>query len=92
MLVCFNKADGAIQWSVDVLTEFKGQKLTWGLGEAVLIVDGKVICTPGGPDATVVALDKLSGKTVWTSKGLSDQAGYCSALLIERWGSKISPG
>jgi len=44
-------------------------------------VDGnKVICTPGGPDATIVALDKQKGSTVWTSKGLSDEAAYASPI------------
>lgn len=76
---------GALKWSVDTLKTFGGGKSPddliprWAISESVLIVGNKLICTPGAPNATVVALDKLTGKTIWTSKGLSDLSGYCSA-------------
>jgi len=41
---------------------------------------------PGGPDATLVALDKLTGETLWTSTGLSDPAAYSSPILVEAAG------
>ena len=88
-LVCFGLANGKIKWSVDTLKEFKGKNIGWGISESVL-VDGKnVICTPGGQDASVVALDKMTGKTVWTSKGLSESSGYCSPILVERGGTRL---
>jgi outer membrane protein assembly factor BamB len=40
-----------------------------------------VIVTPGGRAAGMVALDKMSGQTVWVSKDLSDEAGYASAIV-----------
>jgi len=89
VLVCFDKKTGKIDWSLDAHKKFNGKMLTWGMGEAVLIVDDKVICTPGGPDATMVALDKTNGQTIWTTKGLSDKSGYCSPMFIERGGRKI---
>jgi outer membrane protein assembly factor BamB len=47
-------------------------------------VDGnRVIVTPGGQGATLVALDKMTGKTLWTSKELSDAAGYASAVAAD---------
>jgi outer membrane protein assembly factor BamB len=53
------------------------------LSESPLIDGGNVIVTPGGQNAALVALDKLTGKTVWTSKGLSDEAGYASAIVTD---------
>ncbi|HSQ54128.1 MAG TPA: PQQ-binding-like beta-propeller repeat protein, partial [Gemmata sp.] len=40
------------------------------------LVDGdKLICTPGGDDANLVALDKLTGKTIWKSKAPAAAGG-----------------
>jgi len=41
---------------------------TWSYQESPLVDGDKVVCTPGGPDAAVVALDKATGKTIWKSK------------------------
>jgi outer membrane protein assembly factor BamB len=47
-------------------------------------VDGAhVIVTPGGPEAGVVALDKMTGRTVWTARELHDEAGYSSAIVAD---------
>ncbi len=74
---------GKLVWEVDLLARFKGENLYFGMAESPLLVDGKVIFTPGGPDAAVVALDKETGETVWTSKGLSEKSAYCSPRLYE---------
>ncbi|MHC4184727.1 MAG: outer membrane protein assembly factor BamB family protein [Planctomycetota bacterium] len=87
-LVCFDAGSGDRKWQVDVLKRFGGKNLNWGISESVLIVDDKVICTPGGEDACVVALNKLSGETVWKSKGLSDLSAHCSPVLVETGGRK----
>jgi outer membrane protein assembly factor BamB len=48
-----------------------------------------MIVTPGGPGATLVALDKDSGEPVWTTRALSQPAAYCSPILVERGGLQI---
>lgn len=70
-------------WQADLLERFAGTNIYFGMAESPLIVDDKVIFTPGGKDASVVALDKATGRTVWTSKGLSDKSAYCSARLYD---------
>jgi outer membrane protein assembly factor BamB len=89
VVACFDAKTGRERWSVDAVEEFGGQSINWGIGESVLIDGDKVICTPGGRDATVVALDKENGKTIWTSKGLSDAAAYCSPILVEKGGTRL---
>jgi formylglycine-generating enzyme required for sulfatase activity len=81
-IACFSARDGRIVWSVDTEKEFGGRNIRWGIAESPLVVDGKVICTPGGPDATMVALDKKTGRTVWTTRGLSDLSAYCAPIHI----------
>ena len=48
-----------------------------------------VIVTPGGRGAGIVALDKMTGKTLWTSKDLSDEAGYASCIVADVGGVRV---
>jgi outer membrane protein assembly factor BamB len=73
-------ADGAVVWQRNILQDFRGRNIQWLISESPLVDRDRVIVSPGGRDATVVALDKMTGKTVWTSKGLSDAAGYASVV------------
>ncbi len=77
---CHRVEDGILVWSVNILERFGGSNISWGLSESVLIEGDKLICSPGGPDAGIVALDKRTGETVWSSKGHSDKAGHASAV------------
>jgi len=88
-LVCFEAALGKIKWSADTVEEFDGEYHSWGIAESPLIVDNKVICSPGGRKASVVAFDKNSGELIWQTKTLSEMANYCSPALINRGGKKI---
>jgi len=89
VVTCHTVPDGKLVWQVDILETFGGQNIRWSLAESVLVDGDKVFCTPGGPDASVVALDKMTGATRWTSKGLSDRASYCSPDIIEHNGRRI---
>jgi len=89
LLVCFEAKTGKILWSEDVAKKFGGVMPRCGFAESLLVCDGRVVCTPGGKDASLVALDKKTGQTAWTTQGFSDLSGYCSALLIERGGQRL---
>jgi len=89
VVTCFNPTSGDTLWQVDTLGRFGGKNITWSIAESLLIDRGNVICTPGGKDASVVALDKMTGETVWTSQGLSDLSAYCSPDVIEHGGRRI---
>jgi outer membrane protein assembly factor BamB len=82
-LVCLKAADGTAVWQRNILREFRGRNIDWLISESPLIDGDRVIVTPGGPNATLVALDKMSGRTVWTSAGLSDEAGYASPVAAD---------
>lgn len=88
-LVCFDAKTGDIKWQVDTLKKFKGKNIQWGISESVLVDGKKVICTPGGEDATVVALDKMTGETIWTSKGLSEASAYCCPVIFDVGGNRV---
>jgi outer membrane protein assembly factor BamB len=88
-IACCNAADGKRIWSVDTFEKFGGKNIRWGIAESVLIDGEKAICTPGGKDATMVALNKMTGETLWTSRGLSQLSAYCSPMLVERGGKRL---
>jgi len=79
-LGCYKATDGAEVWKFSILERFKSKNINWGLSESVLIERDLLICGPGGEDSTVVAIDRKTGETVWKSEGLSDKAGYASAV------------
>jgi outer membrane protein assembly factor BamB len=89
ILACFDAKTGEEKWAVDTLNKFEGKNIMWGIAESVLIVGANAICTPGGKDASVVAFDKMTGRSVWTSKGLSERSSYCSPALIEIGGTEL---
>lgn len=82
VVYCLNALDGKTLWSVDILKTFGAENIMWGMTENLLMVDDKVICTPGGKKASVAALDKLTGKTVWTCTEQSGTSAYGSPALI----------
>jgi len=67
-VACLQAADGRIVWQRSFTADFGGQVPTWSYRESPLVDANRVICTPGGPEATMVALDKLTGETIWQSK------------------------
>ena len=85
-LLCLDTKTGKPLWERDIAKKFGGETPMCGFAEAPLIYKDTVICTPGGKDAALVALDKTTSNTVWTSTGFSDQSAYCSPILIERGG------
>jgi outer membrane protein assembly factor BamB len=87
-------------WAVNVAEQFGGKNITWGLSECLLVDSGAVYVTAGGGDALIVALDLLTGRTIWKSKPLSDSEGeqaveapsYVSPILMTFAGRKVIIG
>jgi len=75
---CLQVKDGKIIWQISMTEEFGGSVPRWSYRESPLIDGDKVICTPGGEDAVLVALNKLTGETIWKSK-MPDTAASAAA-------------
>ncbi len=88
-IACHKATTGEHIWHIDTFDKFKGKNITWGIAESPLIEGEMVICTPGGPDATIVALNKMTGETIWTTKGLSQLSAYCSPVLVQRGSTRL---
>ena len=66
-LACLQTENGKIVWQRSLTDDFGGVVPTWRYNESPLVDGHKLICTPGGPEATFVALDKMTGETIWKS-------------------------
>ncbi|MHC4680277.1 MAG: outer membrane protein assembly factor BamB family protein, partial [Planctomycetota bacterium] len=87
-VVCADVGTGDIRWSTNFQKDLGGGKSPgWKFSESPLVDGDKLVCTPGGRDAVMVALDKKSGQVIWKCtmpdigpKG-KDQAGYSSIVV-----------
>lgn len=88
-LVCFSNESGEILWSKDLVKEYGGRVIEWGINETP-VVDGKIIyVTPGGKKNAMVALNRHNGDLVWSSPGTGEMTAYCTPLLFNHNGLKI---
>ncbi len=88
-VVCLDAKTGKKIWGVNILQKFHSQNITWALAESLLIDGDRVICRPGGPEVSFVALDKRTGDVVWTAPSSGDLAGYSSTILAEYQGLRM---
>jgi outer membrane protein assembly factor BamB len=72
---------GKLVWSKNVLREFGGSNITWGISESPLVLGNKVLVNAGAPGASMVALNKTDGSVIWKSQ--SDEPGYSSAIPVD---------
>ena len=80
-LSALDARSGKAIWTKNILKEFGGRNITWGISESPLVVGNKLLVNPGGPGASIVALNKSDGSLIWKSQ--SDRAGYSSAIPVE---------
>ena len=92
---CLETATGKERWRRSMTRDFGGQMMTiWGYSESPLLDGDRIIVTPGGPKAAMVALDKLTGKEIWRAATPSlgengrDGAGYSSIVISNGGGVK----
>ncbi len=86
-IVCLSADKGNMIWSVDVMKDYDGRNITWGVTENLLIDGDKLFCTAGGIKDNVIALNKNTGKLIWSNPGNGEISAYCSPTLI-RVGSR----
>ena len=83
-LACLDAGQGEIKWQKNLRTEWGGKPGEWAYAESPLIDGDRLICTPGGADATVVALKKQTGELIWKyASAAGDPAAYSSPVVVE---------
>jgi outer membrane protein assembly factor BamB len=87
-LVCVTR-DGKIAWSVNYYKKYDATIQRFGISESPLVVDNKVIATPGGNKASMVAFSLENGSVIWEAPPLNEGTQYTNPLLIEDKGMKV---
>ncbi len=88
-LVCLRVADGQVVWRKNLPADFGGTVPTWSYRESPLVDGDRLIVTPGGREATLVALHKKTGETIWKARVPGgDPAAYSSAIAIDFGGRR----
>ena len=88
-VACINGLSGEIIWSQNASQLYKGTFGEWGIAESLIIDGENLYFTPGGPETTIVALNKNTGSLIWKSASINDSPSYVSPVLVERNGIKI---
>lgn len=80
-LACLEQTTGKILWSTHLPSKYNGESGTWAYSESPLVVGNLLICSPGGPTATLLALNKFTGEPAWQCPlPGADKAGYSSPI------------
>src|SRR5262249_15310744 len=88
-LVCLATATGQERWHKNLERDFGGKMPGWGYSESPLVDGDKVVVTPGMKSATLAALNKKTGATVWKAHvPQGDQAQYSSVIVAEVGGQR----
>jgi outer membrane protein assembly factor BamB len=89
-VTCLDAATGKELWAADLQKRFQTPEITWGLSECLLLDGPRLIVTPGGKSALMAALDKQSGRTLWTTEPLrGDCVTHSSPILFRHAGRRV---
>ncbi len=83
-LLCCEQETGEIVWHKNLVHDFKGDPGGWNYTESPLVDGERLICTPGGKEATMIALHKQTGDVLWKGKTEEgESAAYASPVIAE---------
>ena len=89
-LGAFDAKTGKEEWSFNFKDEeVGGSSGNWGFAESVTIDGDNLICMPGGSKVLCVALNKQTGKQVWATESIKDNASYCSGIIVTHKGKNV---
>ena len=77
---CLDAKTGKKIWTRDIFKDFDGKRPQWDYAMSTVIDGNKLIACPGGANASVVALDKKTGKNIW--KGGSESVSYATPAIV----------
>jgi len=87
-LVCISK-EGKTLWSVGYFKKYEAVTPEFGISESPVVIGNKVIATPGGKKASMVAFNVENGDVVWKTPSINDVDQYVNPLIIEFGGKKM---
>jgi outer membrane protein assembly factor BamB len=87
-LFCFDANTGSVIWKHDLNREYQIRMPTWGIASTPLVFENKLIIQTGGSKgASVLSLDKNTGKELWHS--MDDEISYSAPILVRQAGKPV---
>ena len=84
-LTALDAASGQVLWTTNLLQQFGGRNISWGISESPLVIGDRVLVSPGSRRVGFAALDRENGELLWGTEG--DEAGYSSPLPVDLAGA-----
>jgi len=88
LVTCLDEKTGKKVWDKNIRATFNGKIPRWAYAISPFIDGNQLIVCPGGPDASVVALNPLTGDTLWKGGG-SDVPGYATPVMVTAGSRKL---
>ncbi len=97
IICCLDGQSGKVVWKKNMHDDFHGAIMQrgpnhdndWGYSESPLLDGDRVVCCPGGKDGTVLALDIATGRVVWRTTDVTDNASYASVAVINTAAGRV---
>jgi len=83
LVTCMDSSTGSVKWKKDMAKEYGGLHPQWGYTETFAIDGEKLFVTPGGPDHTVIALNRMNGNLLWSASFRGALSAYCTPLVVK---------
>lgn len=84
-LTALEAASGEVLWTLNLLEQFGGRNISWGISESPLVIGDRVLVSPGSRRVGFAAFDRETGELLWGTEG--DEAGYSSPLPVDLAGA-----
>jgi outer membrane protein assembly factor BamB len=83
-IACFDKSSGTKKWSLNMISDLNGKINMFGYSQSLLVNGDLLYCLPGGAENNIVALNRFTGKLIWSQKARGEIEAYGSPIVIKR--------
>ena len=88
-IACIEAATGKEIWARDLREEYDVELPEWAFAESPFVDRNKVVLWIGSERAAVVALDKMTGETIWETPPTGLTGNYASMTAFDHGGQRI---
>lgn len=83
-IACFDKRSGTRKWMLNMITDLQGKINMFGYSQSLLVNGDLLYCSPGGTENNIVALNRFTGKLIWSQKARGEVEAYGSPIVVKR--------
>jgi outer membrane protein assembly factor BamB len=84
-LSCYDAQSGDEKWVTEFKDDLSGNMPTWGFSSSPVVYGDVLLCLPCSKKGALVALNRKTGKLVWSSSNVA-RPGYAAPVLYKHKG------